>query len=502
VIALLVLIPACATQEAEQSGDERGSKGLLPAVHDAATLQRYAALTDSGYTLLEEGKFDEAVAVFRLADAQVPEGRFAHYNEACGYARGGKTEEALTALTATVAAGFDNPDQLEGDPDLEPLRADARFAHLVRQASDNRAAGDAQLAGGMPEYAAGAPGVPAPDSIESWYQREQGTLRAHRSVWFSHQATHARLDLEARRLASLRARNEGTPGFDYGLERIRAVSNMRSPYEPWGAVSEVIQKEVDRYLGGSPSPEGRAEAEYLGGVAAYSRNRLSDAKDARWAADAAAARKRLSAVPAGTEYEGAAAAYLLTLDLIEAGVHRAPLADKVRAFTDRWMSDDHAKSVAGIFLQEDIVRGTWPIPLEAVDINGKGVSLDQYKGKVLLIDFWATWCGPCRAELPGLRAAYQEFHPQGFEVVSISLDYANRTTPDQYRAWIEKNEMPWRHVYDQKDWQGPLVRSYLVTGIPNPLLVGRDGKLVAMGEACRGEQLAGSIRKALGESTS
>ena len=155
--------------------------------------------------------------------------------------------------------------------------------------------------------------------------------------------------------------------------------------------------------------------------------------------------------------------------------------------------------IAGAFYQGDLVASLWPIPINGVDIDNKPVSLEDYKGRVLLVDFWATWCGPCRAELPHVLAAYQKYHPDGFEILSISLDYHDKTTTDAYRQWITGKGMTWRHLYDQKDWEGPLVKAYMVdgSGIPSPFLIGRDGALVASGDQCRGENLAASIEAAL-----
>jgi hypothetical protein len=81
----------------------------------------------------------------------------------------------------------------------------------------------------------------------------------------------------------------------------------------------------------------------------------------------------------------------------------------------------------------------------------------------------------------------------------VSLDYADKTTVEAYKSWIAEKGMNWRHIYDQKDWTGPLVKAYLVdgSGIPSPFLIGRDGSLVASGDACRGEELVKSIEHAL-----
>lgn len=96
-----------------------------------------------------------------------------------------------------------------------------------------------------------------------------------------------------------------------------------------------------------------------------------------------------------------------------------------------------------------------------------------------------------------MKEAYQRFHKDGFEILSVSLDYEQNTSMDDYRAWVENEGMVWRHVYDMKNWGSPLVQDFFVTGIPSPFLIGRDGKLAASGEALRGENLAGTIAATL-----
>ncbi|MCS7079679.1 MAG: TlpA family protein disulfide reductase [Chloracidobacterium sp.] len=137
--------------------------------------------------------------------------------------------------------------------------------------------------------------------------------------------------------------------------------------------------------------------------------------------------------------------------------------------------------------------GASPFAFRAKDMDGKPVSLDDYKGRVLLIDFWATWCGPCVAEIPTLRAVYEKYKAQGFEVLSISLD--DEDTQAGVPAFIKKNKMTWRHICDGQGWETPIAQRYGVKAIPFTVLVGRDGKIAAVN--IRGEALEPAVKAAL-----
>ncbi|MDQ2799243.1 MAG: TlpA family protein disulfide reductase, partial [Armatimonadota bacterium] len=137
--------------------------------------------------------------------------------------------------------------------------------------------------------------------------------------------------------------------------------------------------------------------------------------------------------------------------------------------------------------------GASPIAFTAKDLSGRPVSLAQYKGKVVLLDFWATWCGPCVGELPNVVAAYNKFHPKGFDVLGISLD--NAGDHDPVLAFTKEHHMPWRQVYDGGGWQSKTATLYSIHSIPFTLLIGRDGKIAAVG--ARGSALAPAVKAAL-----
>ncbi len=138
-----------------------------------------------------------------------------------------------------------------------------------------------------------------------------------------------------------------------------------------------------------------------------------------------------------------------------------------------------------------LVPGARPFPIAAKDLSGKPLSLAQYRGRVVLMDFWATWCGPCVGEMPNIIAAYKKYHAQGFDVLGISLDHDHAALT----SFLKQNRMPWRQVFDGKEWGSAVPRRYGVNAIPFGLLIGRDGKIAAV--EVRGPDLAPAIQRAL-----
>ena len=138
-----------------------------------------------------------------------------------------------------------------------------------------------------------------------------------------------------------------------------------------------------------------------------------------------------------------------------------------------------------------LVPGARPFAVTTTDLSGKPISLAQYKGKVVLMDFWATWCGPCVGEMPNVIANYKKYHAQGFDIVGVSLDQDKGALT----KYIAANKMPWRQIFDGKGWGSAVGKQYGVQAIPFGLLIGRDGKIVAL--EVRGPALGPAIEKAL-----
>jgi peroxiredoxin len=142
-------------------------------------------------------------------------------------------------------------------------------------------------------------------------------------------------------------------------------------------------------------------------------------------------------------------------------------------------------------MQSTLVAGAKFPDFEEKDTTGKALSVATYKGKVLLLDFWATWCGPCVAELPNVLKTYEKHHGAGFEIIGVSLD----NSKDKLDNFTKEKKMTWPQFFDGKGWQNKLAQQYGIRSIPATFLL--DGNGVIIAKNLRGPDLEEAVAKAL-----
>ena len=137
------------------------------------------------------------------------------------------------------------------------------------------------------------------------------------------------------------------------------------------------------------------------------------------------------------------------------------------------------------------------IELAGTFLDGTKLDWASYRGKVVLVDYWATWCGPCRAEVPNVLENYLKYHDKGFDVIGISLD----ETREAAEGYVQQTNIPWPSIFSEveseRGWQAPMAVKYGITGIPTAILVDQEGKVVSMN--ARGPQLGALLEKLLGK---
>lgn len=144
--------------------------------------------------------------------------------------------------------------------------------------------------------------------------------------------------------------------------------------------------------------------------------------------------------------------------------------------------------------QNKVLPNNAPMPeIRLNDVNGKPIALSSLKGKVVLVDFWASWCGPCRKENPNVVRLYNQYHKKGFDIYSVSLD----DDKEKWERAIQKDGLTWNHVSDLKGWYSPVCKQFNINSIPFTILVDKAGNIIAKG--LRGGALEEKLQQLLGK---
>jgi thiol-disulfide isomerase/thioredoxin len=174
--------------------------------------------------------------------------------------------------------------------------------------------------------------------------------------------------------------------------------------------------------------------------------------------------------------------------------------DKVKASLEGRILKDHPDSKPAALIlgtrrqREDVGK---PFELEFTDaISGSTISMKNLKGKVVVIDFWATWCGPCIAEMPHMKQLYAEYRDKGVEFIGVSLDQPKEAGGlDSLKKYVKENGVNWPQYYQGKGWESEFSRSWGINAIPSMFVVDTDGKLFSVEARGKLEQIIPDLLK-------
>lgn len=489
-LALMLLMAGC-------EGAQRTAQTTLP---DAAAVKVFGETVGEGYEALDKGNLDGALVKFRKLGGLVPDSPLGDYHIACAYGRSGMPEEAIQAMRRSVEKGFTGRVRAERDPDLECSRSHSAWTGLLVQMDSNLASQTELLHKPLPVAdASSEPSFPDIDSLQSYYQQEFQDARSHGRLFPGPMTAEFCARITARQIAALERFRREHPGpsdlYSAEMGELRAVVALSDLYRPWIlgrtealGITRRIRKAYPDSSGAGEAALWEARAEVYGWSGTQEQIPAQEAERAveqflavvqafpgnRWACQALAEAIYFKSKATGKDIEQIRP--LMEQLLLECG-------DNLRELEPGYLISEFALLLKG------------PHDFSATDLEGRTWSLASMRGTIVLLDFWATWCGPCIREIPALLELLREYAPEDLQILGVSLDDSERMPTERLREWLSEHEMVWPQIYEGAGWESSLAQLYGVPAIPFPVLIDRDGNVAAAGGGARAEALKEKLRE-------
>lgn len=493
ITLLLSLFLVTATVSAQSSDDQAG---------------RFNRLDADGTRYLKSGEFRNAIECFSEQVALAPENPGVFYNLACAYALDGNTKEALRNLQISTATGWSAASHAKSDPDLKSLHHEPAFLRIVDLMQDNeeRWIRRSECAH-TPLDPADMPRFASLSTLTAHYDSLQEAVARNGYRFGRNRTTESRWHIIDQRIAALRRYVSEQDGNHEAEAAAMAIVQRFGDYKDqriwslWDMDGPAAVTASDEFIKQFPQSVHLPEVLYLRALAVwFSRDVPQDDAEASAYFPYEAVKQadqHLAEIIRDYPESPIAARALVKRLAINGHAAQGRLNPKIRGLytllVDRYGNDEEimnqtrseARMVA---LQMEGVDG-----FTGTDLSGFTWNLETMKGSVVLIDFWATWCGPCVREIPTLKTAYEMYRDHGLEIVGVSLD---RDTRHEFEAWLAKNEITWPQIFDGQGWKSPIANQFNIRSIPCTILLDRDGTVAAVD--LRGQDLVSAIAQKLG----
>lgn len=467
-------------------------------------LQDVVTKLNLGYRLVRGGDHEKALTYFDQLQELFPDTPLPYLHRAVGLAASGDPEAAFASVEKAVELGFCDHHLVVDDALMDEVEALPAWPELERRM---RARAAKERPANLVTYRRFDPALEPDFSSFVHLTQHYDSVSTHASRLVMLHPTHKvelyRWEALNHKIAGLEKYRGGEISEEERGQIEQELLRTANSYEnslitPWLRTTvDLITERADAFIKHS---EGNAEA---CAEAAYTRNRAQwygrMPREAVDLTDELAEKGLELLAKTDAEYTGTTGGLFglndaLALAAIYYGLgseETRPLLERIQA---GYAENPYMRRMAYAIQPHTLALEGIP-EFSVTDLDGKVWNSKETGGNVLLIDFWATWCAPCRKEIPGLVNLYEEYHDQGFEIVGISLDKPQSKTDDDLVAFAKEQGMSWPIVYDKQEWSSPAVQACKVTGIPFPILLNREGRVVAAGEWATGEKLKAAVAK-------